>query len=173
MTQFTESGITLNFSDENWFRFQDCKKYKQLSHAYFKEMDYGWFDIQNNQCYLFELKDFSNSSLEEKTIESTACDIVKKTVDSMCMLLSIKHKYDPWGIEMSKSIFCPFVTFNAETKIYFITIIHCDIYTQKESIGFIRDKFKSKIRPYSELFNMYCLLLNHTQAKQYYPTIVQ
>ena len=34
----TESSITLNFPDNNYFRFQDCKGYKDIQDN-FKEMD--------------------------------------------------------------------------------------------------------------------------------------
>lgn len=43
----TESAITLNFPDNNYFRFQDCEGYQALSGHNFKEMDF--FGIVNQK----------------------------------------------------------------------------------------------------------------------------
>lgn len=39
MSGFTESNITLNFPDANFFRFANCNGYTALSGNHFKEMD--------------------------------------------------------------------------------------------------------------------------------------
>ncbi len=35
----SESGITLNFPDNNYFRFQNCKAYQKLSNIHFNFKD--------------------------------------------------------------------------------------------------------------------------------------
>jgi hypothetical protein len=94
MPGFTESNITLNFPDANFFRFATCGGYTTLSGNHFKEMDACWFDAAENLYWLIELKDFSLASLTTpETIEKKSWDIVKKATDSLCMFLSSKHAY--------------------------------------------------------------------------------
>jgi hypothetical protein len=52
MPGFTESNITLNFPDANFFRFADCDGYATLSGNYFKEMDACCFDTGDNLYWL-------------------------------------------------------------------------------------------------------------------------
>jgi hypothetical protein len=42
MTPINESGITLTFPDNNFFRFQTCEGHKQLQGI--QEMDCCWYD---------------------------------------------------------------------------------------------------------------------------------
>jgi len=42
MMPFTESSITLNFPDNNYFRLSECDAYKKLQHI--REMDFCWYD---------------------------------------------------------------------------------------------------------------------------------
>lgn len=107
MNGFTESGITLNFPTNTWFRLQDCKTYKDNSGYHFKEMDACWLDAENSIFYLIELKDFTNASLEnQQNIEQRVRDMVKKSIDSLQMinatLLSTKK-----GIQFQSEIPCP------------------------------------------------------------------
>lgn len=67
MYGFTESNITLDFPDHNFFRFSACGGYTALSGNHFKEMDACWYDTYGNIYWLFELKDFSLASLTTPT----------------------------------------------------------------------------------------------------------
>ena len=48
MPGFTESQITLDFPDSNFFRFSSCRGYATQSGNYFKEMDACWYDSVSN-----------------------------------------------------------------------------------------------------------------------------
>ena len=65
----TESNITLNFPDNNYFRIQDCEGYKEIQHN-LKEMDACWFNNEENILYLIELKNWENNSLIEENDSS-------------------------------------------------------------------------------------------------------
>ena len=93
MPGFTESNITLNFPDNNFFRFANCPGYRSLSGYSFKEMDACWYDESCNELWLFELKDFSFASLDSRTIKEKSWELINKAVDSLAMLLSLKHHY--------------------------------------------------------------------------------
>ena len=70
MAGFTESGITLDFDKETWFRFQQSEPYCRVSGFGFKEMEACYVDEMPEglrRFYAIELKDFSetNSLAEE------------------------------------------------------------------------------------------------------------
>jgi hypothetical protein len=151
MPGFTESNITLNFPDTNFFRFADCAGYKLLSGNHFKEMDACWFDMGNNLYWLIELKDFSLANLTTaETIEKKSWDIVKKAVDSLCMFLSSKHLYT-YSSNLNPCFPPPIP--NGATQFKFVTIIHCDP-AQKADVQLINEKFKNKFKPYAVLFGI-------------------
>jgi hypothetical protein len=166
MPGFTESRITLNFPDSNFFRFATCNGYKALSGNYFKEMDACWFDNDKNLYWLIELKDFSKANLlVPESIENRTWDIVKKAIDSLCMFLSSKHHY----IYASNLNCCFPVVPNNTTQFKFITVIHCDE-TQKPDIQLINEQFKRKFKPYARLFGInHYSVIEHSRAIQILP----
>ncbi len=166
MPTFTESSITLNFPDNNFFRFADCSGYKSLSGHNFKEMDAGWYDMSTNTYWLFELKDYTLAAIASaQTIEQKSWDMLKKAVDSLMMLLSSKHNY-PYASNLD--ICLPAVP-NNSTQFKFITIVHCNA-SQKTDVQLINESFKRKFKPYASLFNiLYYSVVEHSQAIRYIP----
>jgi hypothetical protein len=161
MAGFTESSITLNFPDDNYFRFADCKGYTVLSGNYFKEMDACWFDQNKNWYWLIELKDFSLGGLEQATIEQKSWNIVKKAVDSLCMFLSIKHKYE-YAKNLNPCLPSPLPDNNTELK--FITIVHCKE-AQKSDIQLLHNSFRKKFKPYATIFGItHYAVIEHSSA---------
>ena len=167
MPGFTESNITLNFPDANFFRFATCGGYTALSGGHFKEMDACWFDTGSNLYWLIELKDFSLASLSTpETIEKKSWDIVKKAVDSLCMFLSSKHKY-PYAANLNQCF--PVPPPDNTTQFKFVTIIHCDI-RQKADVQLINDRFKNKFKPYADLFGItQYSVVEHSSAMRIIP----
>jgi len=150
MQKFTESNITLDFPDANFFRFSSCSGYKVLSGNHFKEMDACWYDAKNNVYWLIELKDYSTASLTGRdTIQQKSSDIVKKAIDSICMFLSSKHCYS-YAINLNHCF--PFVP-DDHTTFNVVTIVHCDK-AQKPDIQLLNEQFKSKFKPYAALFGI-------------------
>ncbi len=163
MNLFTESNITLCFPDTNFFRFADCDGYKALSGNHFKEMDACWYDAKKNQYWLFELKDFSLASLGSDSIETKTWDIVKKAVDSLSMFLASKHQYQYADI---LNIDFPIVP-NATTTFKFVTIVHCSS-SQKANIQLINNSFRSKFKPYAQIFGITEYgVMEHSKAIQF------
>lgn len=162
MPGFTESKITLNFPDSNFFRFADCSGYSSLSGNYFKEMDACWVDIANNLYWLIELKDFTSASLgASENIESRVINILKKAIDSLCMFLSSKHKYN-----YSSNLNSCFPTDhpNESTQFKFITVVHCNN-TQSTDVQLIHNLFRTKFKPYAELFGIsHYAVIEHSRA---------
>ncbi len=149
MSVIAESNITLQFPDDNYFRFSDCQGYTSLSGYYFKEMDACWYDAENNIYWLIELKDYSGSNLTSETIEQKSWDITRKAIDSLCMLLSCKHAYD-YGAKITP---CLPALLNEQTQLKFITIIHCNE-NQKINVQHLHNQFRIKFKPYAELFGI-------------------
>lgn len=162
MPRFTESSITLDFPDTNFFRFEACEGYTSLSGYHFKEMDACWYDVEQKTYWLFELKDFTSANLEHETINQKVVDLVKKAVDSWCMFLSVKHSY-PYAISHINNCL-PTPLPDDKTQFKFVTIIHCDN-SQKVNVSLIHEKFRNRFKPYAELFGIkYYAVLEHTAA---------
>jgi hypothetical protein len=62
----TESSVTLNFPDNNYFRLCDCDGYKAIQNN-FAEMDACWYDQKEDKLYLVELKNWETNNLAEET----------------------------------------------------------------------------------------------------------
>lgn len=93
MAGFTESGITLNFPTDSWFRFEASKPYSDISGFSFKEMDACWLDDEHRVFYAIELKEYTAAgSLSAENAQARKWEIVKKSVDAMQMLLSAKYQ---------------------------------------------------------------------------------
>jgi hypothetical protein len=66
MTAYIESGLRINLPEGEHFRFPDCEIYKQLSGKKLKEMDFGWWQKQQNRLWLIEIKDYAHLTIEER-----------------------------------------------------------------------------------------------------------
>ena len=79
MAGFTESGITLDFPTDNWFRFEKTEPHKSISCFNFKEMDACWIDYADGKFYAIELKDYTaTGSLEPANTADRKWNITKK-----------------------------------------------------------------------------------------------
>jgi len=165
MQGFTESNITLNFPDKNYFRLEKCQGYSTLSGDHFKEMDACWYDQFNNEYWFLELKDFSNVQ-DHLNNNARINDIVKKSVDSLAMFLSNKHNY-PFGSQNFSQCFHSGVNDHTLTRIY--TIIHC-LPESRSSIQILNDKFRNRFTPYAKLFGIiHYGIIEHSQAMRIIP----
>lgn len=166
MPGFTESSITLNFPDNNFFRFETSPGFKKLSANHFKEMDACWYDTNLNVFWLIELKDFSLATLtNNENIEKRVFNILKKAIDSLCMVLSRKHKYS----YSSNFNSCILDLINETTEFKIITVVHCNE-SQKADVQLINEQFKLRFKPYATLFgNIKHSVLEHDRAKNIIP----
>jgi hypothetical protein len=78
----TESNITLNFPDNNYFRFQDCEGYRQIQQN-FKEMDICWYNQSNDVLYIIELKNWRDGKLEEENDPNYSPEKIKEIKSSI------------------------------------------------------------------------------------------
>lgn len=93
MAGFTESGITLDFPTDSWFRLEKTEPHKSISCFHFKEMDICWVDYEHQKFYAIELKDYTAAgSLESANAADRKWKITKKVVDTMQMFLSAKYQ---------------------------------------------------------------------------------
>lgn len=164
----TESSVTLNFPDNNYFRFENCQGYRNLSHI--KEMDVCWYDQENDTLYIIELKNWENSRLIEeddphiskeeiernkKNIsEYRINELWKKSVDSVSMFTSILLN-KPYSLKLQECI--PF-SISVNTKIILLSIIN---WTESDStyISSINSQYKSKFNSYAKLFDIKTFLV--------------
>ena len=149
--RIVESSIALDFPDANYFRFEECDGYNTIQN-HFKEMDAGWHDGNNDTLYLVELKDWTRLSLSNLPRENTnqrICGLVKKSVDSICMLISALLS-TAQGEKIQRCL--PF-QITQETKIRLVSIIHCDS-TDRTNISHINTEYRSRLKSYAMLFNI-------------------
>lgn len=160
----TESGITLNFPNENYFRFQDCPGYRAIQQN-FKEMDCCWFDEDSNRLYLIELKDWGDGTLlEENDGVSTAekidemkkriskyriQELFKKSLDSTAMIMSIKLN-TPYSSKINDCI--PF-EINNNTEVTLLSIINWSN-PDPSYISTVHSQYKTLFKSYAKLYDI-------------------
>ena len=167
MAGFTESGTTLEFPSENWFRFQQSKPYCDVSGFGFKEMDACFLETKGDGTkvfYAIELKDFTETnSLEESNMTKRIWDIVKKNVDTLQMYLSAKYQQQ-FGIELENVKSVDLHT-NMDRAI-FVTIVN----VKPENVQLLqalKDKCQSKLCAYSRVWDgVVFTLMSGEQAKR-------
>lgn len=178
----SESSITLNFPDNNYFRLCDCDGYKAIQN-YFAEMDVCWYDQTKDTLYIIELKDWDNNSLDEESDPNCTPDeiqkirkgiskyridkLLKKSIDTTCMFMSILL-----GKENSIKIQqCSPFTISNETTIILLSIINwTDI--DCTYISNINTEYKSKFNSYAKLFHIKTfLVLPKNKASELYTWI--
>ncbi len=179
---FTESSITLNFPDNNYFRLCDCEGYKAIQNN-LAEMDACWFDLENNTLYIIELKNWENNTLAEENdpnytseeIQKMKTDIssyrilnlLKKSVDTTCMFMSILLG----KVNGNKIQQCIPFTISNDTRIKLLSIIN---WTDIDStyISNINTQYKTKFNSYAKLFDIKTfLVLTKEKAAQLFTWI--
>jgi len=169
MAGFTESGITLEFSTESWFRFEKAEPYKSVSCFCFKEMDACWVDYTDKKFYAIELKDYTRAgSLEAGNVEKRISNIVKKVVDSMQMFLSAKYQ-NAFGKELERR---NKVDLHSDyLEVWFITIVNIDNSSKVDLAGF-KDKCVNTLQAYTKVWDhVHITLMTYNQAKLRFPFV--
>ena len=157
---YIESNIKLNFPDSNHFRFQDIEAYKELSGYSFKEMDACWYDTEANVFYMIELKDYTEGNIGERENRlQRTYNLVKKSVDSLCMLLAM------FAETKHGKKFIDELPFNIarDCQVVLVSIVNIS-QEQKEYLGFIRDDYRSKFESYRRLFDLKAVILSRDSA---------
>lgn len=165
----TESSITLNFPDNNYFRLGDCDGYKKIQDN-FSEMDACWYDQANDILYLIELKDWRSNNLKEENdpnfsqtkisemkkgiSEYRIYNLLKKSIDTTCMFMSILlGKQYAHNIQSCS----PFIITN-NTTVKLLSIINWTD-TDSSYISNINTAYKSKFQSYAKLFDIKTFLV--------------
>lgn len=165
----TESSITLNFPDNNYFRLCDCDGYKAIQNN-FAEMDFCWYDRESDTLFIIELKNWGNNTLTEENDPNYTTEeiqkkkagitnyrienLLKKSIDTTCMFMSILlGKVN--GIKIQK---CFHFAISNKTSIKLLSIIN---WTDVDStyISNINTQYKSKFNSYAKLFDIKTFLV--------------
>jgi hypothetical protein len=163
MASIVESGISLSFPDNHFFRFEDCEVYNRKLKAFsFKEVDVCWYQKSKDLYWFIELKDYSRDFEAFEKIEDRVSNILQKAINSLSMFLSRKHDYE-LGKEL-KTCFNPKP--EEKTKLILIAIIHTSSSTVTH-VPLMNDRFKQKFRAYADLFSIDLFaIIDHNQAKK-------
>lgn len=173
----TESSITLDFPDNNCFRFEKCKGYKDIQNN-FKEMDVCWYEQITDTLYIIELKDWKDGKLIEERDPSVSAQqikemkegiskfqintLVKKSVDTVCMFMSVLLER-PYASNIQA---CAPFQISKSTKIKLLSIIN---WTNSDIsyIANVNTEYRAKMNPYAKLFGIQTfLVMTKNQAVQ-------
>ena len=164
MPIITESAITLNFPDNNYFRFENCEGYKLIKNN-FKEMDVCWYEQASDTLYIIELKDWGNNTLKEENDPNVSAEQIehmkkgisadrinnlwKKSVDSVSMFMSILLN-KPYAANIQA---CSPFTITHTTTIKLLSIIN---WTSLDPtyISTINSEYKSRFKSYAKLYDI-------------------
>ena len=167
MAGFKESNITLDFPTAKWFRFEKSEPYAQLSGFDFKEMDACWYeDTEGDRdvFYAIELKDYRAVTIgDDNTVAVRKYNLVKKTVDTMQMLLAAQYQ-TPFGeiLEREKR-----VDLHSRPIEYYFVVIICEKTENSLLLQSLKEVCIKALRPYMQIWgNSHFLLMTDEQAKQ-------
>jgi len=127
MPIYSESGLTINLPNQDYFRVSDCPTWrKKLNTLSLKEMDFGWWDETTNQIYFLEVKDFTQldhpKSKKPKKSQDFIKDFVTKATDTLFLLAGVWLSSSK-GESMKNELFatCPnFPTSLSKIKLLFV-----------------------------------------------------
>ena len=109
---------------------------------------------------MIELKDFTEGNIENnETVKNKVWELVKKSVDSLQLVLSKKLNTDYFQRFTEENSF----DFPDDAELFFITIIHVQE-SQKEALNFIRDSYRNKFKAYQKLFNLKSTVISRDKA---------
>ncbi|MEI6429380.1 MAG: hypothetical protein WCO45_13515 [Pseudanabaena sp. ELA607] len=127
MPIYSESGLTINLPNQDYFRVSDCPTWrKKLNTLSLKKMDFGWWDETTNQIYFLEVKDFTQldhpKSKKPKKSQDFIKDFVTKATDTLFLLAGVWLSSSK-GESMKNELFatCPnFPTSLSKIKLLFV-----------------------------------------------------
>lgn len=164
MAAYTETGITIDLTNFPHCRLKDCEQHKELSHYFFKEADFMWWDPQENCIYISDFKDLSEMT-KGKDIEKLVPNLVEKSVHVLTVLAST------WlGCERGKPYrdFFP-EPFRAKQKVKIAHVVKCPA-AFNAYFGAVNTQFRSRFYAFEFLFDVEeALVLNIENARKYLP----
>ncbi len=80
MNKCEDSGLVINFPDENYTKIDENKYFENFSSLFknFKVMDCAWLENENNTLWLIELKNYYNPDNEQYTTTNISEEKKKK-----------------------------------------------------------------------------------------------
>lgn len=150
MTQhiYNESGISLDLSAYDHFRFENCEGYQKIKGCNVKEIDFGWWNEEEECLYLLELKDFTGNPgrIVEKSGDLIK-NLCKKSIDTILMLVAVW--LDNNGGREIKSCLPVHAQQKCNMKIFHL--IRCDKSIEL-ALNAVNDKLKNEFRGYKRLY---------------------
>lgn len=171
MAGFRESGVELDFPNGKWFRFYDLPSYRKLSGYNFKEVDACWQPESRELFYLIELKDYSTgNALTKKNVESRIDEIVKKSVNSLQMTLSMIFQTQ-YGRSLEKE---SGIDLHSQNQRLRLIVVVCENPENILMLNSQKDVCQRRFLPYVRLWGgIEYHILTYSQAKKYFGTFVK
>ncbi|RKZ50904.1 MAG: hypothetical protein DRR16_05610 [Candidatus Parabeggiatoa sp. nov. 3] len=156
MTIYHESGLRLTLPAGKHFRFQDCKAYKSLNGQNLKEMDFCWWQEDENRLWLIELKDYANLTPAECLPNHLLDNLIAKATDSLLMLAACWAKTGKGQEFLSclPSSVQEFPRHPQQLKLKLFFILKIDVSMFKDEIDALKYELNNRLRGRVALFNI-------------------
>lgn len=152
MTQhiYKESGVSIDLSAYAHFRFENCEGYRKIKGCNVKEIDFGWWNEEEECLYLLELKDFTANPEriveKEKSVELIE-NLCKKSIDVVLMLSAVWLD-NAGGREIKP---CLPARARQKCKMKIFHLVRCDE-SIEPALNAMNDKLKNEFRGYRQLY---------------------
>jgi len=163
ITTYKESGIELNLRNDYHFRFKDIEHYKALSGEGLNEMDFCWWNREENVLYLLEI--INKNQIKERGANYFFQYLYEKAIDSILMLaITWIPTVCGRGMRDDISHFCPSFPNFCKISINFLIRGEKDWSLMQPLV----DSFRSRLIGKSKLFDSdKIFLLNRQNARKY------
>lgn len=162
MSKYRESGISIDLTNHPHCRLKDCKLHQELSHYYFKEADFIWWDAATDCIYISDFKDLSQMK-KEKDIQDLIPNLVQKSIHVLSVFSSVWLQFEggkPY------SAFFP-APLKVKQKIRIMHIVNCPP-EFNAYFSFVNTQFRSRFYAFEHLFDIdEALILNLENARKY------
>lgn len=158
-----ENGVCVDFSNMQYFQFENCQGYIAIKSHGVKEMDFGL--QEKGLLWLIELKSyFDLSNPKHQSTDISRVDIfeeklekfTQKAIHSLAMLFGSRIN--------TQSCLKKSITKNTRLKLVYIVSVESRYTLHLQPLG---DKLRQKLKPYIALYNIDSVtVLDYTNAKK-------
>jgi len=147
---YNESGINIDLRGHSHFRFEDCEGYRKIKGWHVKEIDFGWWNEEEECLYLLEIKNLTSNPdhLSEKEKSGKLIDnLWKKSLDVILILSAVW--LDNVASREIKSCLPTYAQQKCKVKIFHL--IKCDK-SIEHLLNAVNDRLKDRFRGYKQLY---------------------
>ena len=162
-----ESGLTLDFTNMEAFRFADLKTYRGLCHRELKEVDFIF--LHNHKLYFLEVKSFMNPLRQptQDEVKNLTAALIQKSKDALLLMSTVWVKSQIGQKLRQEGIPDVFADFQAFTIIHGLDLPP-DLHPHFETLN---SKVTEALSLHGHLFDFQVVLLTYEELLKRFPFI--